>query len=153
MAGVLLIVSEMRDGAQVVKRAIEQAAEDGSELMILSVLDPAVIGKAASRLTEQGQVGTTPSRGLAESARARHEQLAREQTADIAERARAASVATRAIVRHGDYVREATSVIAAERPDTVVIEKRPRSLLRMRNVDTFLHGLAIEVGFKLLEIQ
>jgi hypothetical protein len=152
MAGVLLILSEMRDGTDVVTRAVEKAAEDRCELLVLSVLDPAVMGKAASRLTEQGQVGTTPSRGLAKSVQARHEQLAREQTADILERARAASVATRAIVRHGNYVREATEVITAERPDTVMIEKRPRSLLRMRSADAFLDGLAVEVGFKLLEI-
>ena len=152
MAGVLLILSQMRDGTDVVTRAVEKAAEDGCEFLVLSVLDPAVMGKAASRLTEQGQVGTTPSRGLAKSIQARHEQLAREQTADVLERAQAASVATRAIVRHGDYVREATKVITAERPDTVMIEKRPRSLLRMRSADTFLDGLAVEVGFKLLEI-
>lgn len=152
MAGVLLILSEMRDGTDVVTRAVEKAAEDGCELLVLSVLDPEVMGKAASRITEQGQVGTTPSRGLAKSVQARHEQLAREQTADVLEHARAASVATRAIVRHGDYVREATEVITAERPDTVMIEKRPRSLLRMRSADAFLDGLAVEVGFKLLEI-
>lgn len=152
MAGVLLILSEMRNGTGVIDRAIEKAAAIGSELMVLGVLDPAVLCKAASRLTEDGQVGTTPSRGLAESVSARHEQLARQETADVAARAKAASVETRTIVRRGDRVREATKVIKEEHPDIVIIEKRTRSLLHMRSPNKFLKGLAVEVGFDLLEI-
>ena len=142
----------MRDGGELVERAIDKAAADGSELVVLSVLDPAVLGKAASRLTEQGQVGTTPSRGLAESVSACHEQFAREATAEVVVRAEAAGVPTRSTVRHGDYVREACEVIKQEKPATVMIEKQPLSLLRMRSVDAFLDRLAIEVGFDLLEI-
>jgi len=152
MAGVLLILSEMRDGTELVDYAIKQAGESGSELIILSILDPAVLEKAATLMSEQGQVGTRPSLRLTESVAARHEQLARADTAEVVSRAEAASVATRSIVRRGDHVREATKVIREERPDTVMIEKRPRSLLRMRNTHSFLDRLAVELGFDIIEI-
>jgi hypothetical protein len=152
MAGVLLILSEMRNGTAVVDRAIEKAAATNSELIVLSILDPAVLNKAAARLTEQGQVGTTPSRGMVESASTRHEQIARQEIADVVARADSASVKTRTICRRGDHVREATEVINEELPCVVIAEKQPRSILRMRSTNTFLSGLSEKVGFDLLEI-
>lgn len=136
----------------VVDRAIDKAAATGSELIVLSVLDPAVLSKAATLMTEQGYVGTIPSRGLTASVAARHEQRAHADTAEVVARAEAASVATRSIIRRGDYIKEATRVIKQEQPEIVMIERRPRSFLRMRNTHTFLDGLAIEVGFDLVEI-
>lgn len=136
-----------------VERAIEKATAEGGDLVVLSVLDPAVLEKTAMRLTEQGQVGTTPSRGLAESVSARHEDLARKDSADAISRGEAASVVTRSIVRRGSYVGKVTEVIKELQPRFVMIEKRPRSLLRMRTADAFLDGLSAEVGFELLEVQ
>lgn len=103
-------------------------------------------------MTEHGHVGTTPTRGLAESVCARREDLIRAESSEAVSRGEAASVETRSIVRHGDFVREATEVIKEQRPRCVMISKRPRSILRMRSADAFLDGLAAEVGFDLVEV-
>ncbi len=152
MAGVLLILRGTRDCRGVVDRAIEKAATEHDRLVVLSVLDAAVLQKTSSRMTEHGHVGTTPTRGLAESVCARREDLIRAESSEAVSRGEAASVETRSIVRRGDFVREATEVIKEERPRCVMISKRPRSILRMRSADAFLDGLAAEVGFDLVEV-
>jgi hypothetical protein len=149
---IVLILYETRDQAQVAAQAIERAKQTGAELIVLTVIDPEVLGKAASRLTDHGQVGALPSRGLVDCVSLRHEQLAREEAGEIIERAHRASVRARSCMQHGDYATKASEVIKSERPAAVFVEKRPLSLLRIRSGASALERLSDNLGFELVEV-
>lgn len=149
---IVLVLCETRDQAKVADQAIERAQSADAELIVLTVIDPNVLGKAASRLSDQGQVGALPSRGLVDCVSVRHEQLAREQAAEIVDRAHRQSVRARSTVQHGDYATKACEIIKNELPSAVFVERRPRLRFRFRKKASFLARLSKEAGFELVEV-
>jgi nucleotide-binding universal stress UspA family protein len=149
---IVVVLNEARDQARLAARAIEYAKKTDAELIVLTVIDPQVLGKAALRLTDQGQVGALPSRGLVDCVSLRHEQLAREEAAEIIDRAHRQAVRARSSVQHGDYATKASEVIRSELPAAVFVERRPLSRLRLRRKASFLERLSEEAGFELVEV-
>lgn len=135
----------------VTRTAIDQAEGSGKDLVILSVLDPAIPTKVAEQFAESGQIGTRPSESFLDSLYERHEQMALEQAEDVVTEARRQGVVAVSDVRRGDYASETAAAITDQRPEVVVIEKRKRSLLRFATEDAFIDDLRSEVGFSLIE--
>ena len=148
----MLIQSNVRMDRAVTRRAIGEARAAGDALILLAVLDPAIPEKVAAQFTEAGHIGPRPSEGFLSSLYERHEQLALQQADEIVREAKAEGLSVRLVVRRGDYATETAQVVKAEKPVTVVIEKRRRSLLRFATGDTFIDGLRKEEGFRLIEI-
>jgi len=137
----------------VVDAAIQEARSCGGNLIVLSVLDPAIPGKVVGQFMESGQIGTRPSEAFLESLYKRHEQLALQQAEEIVTDAKTAGVAARSEIRRGDYAKRTAEVIVAAEPDVVVLERRKRSLLRFSAEDSFIDDLKRKVGFKLVEVE
>ncbi len=136
---------------EVVSAAIKEASDTDDELVVLTVLDPAIPTKVVAQFLETGHIGARPSQDFLDSLYQRHEQLALQQAEDIAAQASDANIPVRSEIRRGPYDEETAEVIKELSPRAVVIEKRKRSLLRFATEDTFIDDLKREVGFKLVE--
>jgi nucleotide-binding universal stress UspA family protein len=136
---------------EIVSSAIEEAAGTGSELVVLTVLDPAIPTKVVGQFLETGHIGARPSQDFLDSLFKRHEQLSLQQADEIVSQASADGLSVRSEVRRGAYDKETARAIAELSPRSVVIEKRKRSLLRFATEDSFIDDLKREVGFKLIE--
>ena len=150
MPGVLLIVTDTKIESSTVERAIREADERGSDLSVLSVLDPTSAEKLASKLLDTGQIGPRPSEGFVESLHVRHEQLAVRAADEVVAQARGNGVTAHAIVRRGDLASEAGAALREVGPETVVVERR-RTSLKYAPLHAALEDLGRELNFEVLE--
>ena len=136
---------------EVVSSAIDEATATDNELVVLTVLDPAIPTKVVGQFLETGHIGARPSQDFLDSLFKRHEQLSLQQADEIVSQASGSGVPVRSEVRRGAYDEETAKAITELSPQSVVIEKRKRSLLRFATEDSFIDDLKHEVGFKLIE--
>lgn len=152
MPPVMLILGTTPSSQSLAERAVDEARRTRQSLVIVAVLDHVGSDKVASQLAESGQIGPRPSAGVVDSLQTRREQQILEQAQEIARRAAAVDVDSRAIVKREDYATAVSTAIHDERPDTLIVARKPRQFLRLRSEDGFLETLQARLGFRLLEL-
>lgn len=152
MPGTTLIASDVRTDRSAIERAFAEAEERGTPLHILGVLDMARAARVASHFSDAGQIGPRSSVTFLATLESRLEALIAVQVEDLCAEARALGLNASFEVRRGDYARETERALRELTPDTVVIEKRRRALLRFVSEDSFLDGLQRELRFRLIEV-
>jgi len=148
---VLLILADAATPASVADTAIARAAEDGRELVVLSILDREAPTEMATRLLDSGTMGARPSVEVLESLNRRRDVLASERSDEVVAAAAGRGVKVRSEVRRGRFGQEISEFLSTLHPEVVVVEKRRRPLLLPRSNETLLDKLGRTLGFELVE--
>ena len=129
MKRVLLILSVSRVSTSCVDDALATAEREGSELVVLFILDMFGPGDVQERVSHEGFLGEAPSGRVVRALRRERKLQGMKELSAIAARAEKRGVACRTDLVEGDFLTRALTAAQTEVPAVIFVAKRDRAAL------------------------
>ncbi|MFH1688984.1 MAG: universal stress protein [Candidatus Eisenbacteria bacterium] len=129
MKRILLILSASRVSTSCVDAALESAAKESAELVVLFILDTAGSRDMQERMSDEGFLGEAPSGRLLRAVRRERKRQGAGELADIVRRAEKRGITCRSDLVEGDFLTMALMAAQNEAPTVIFVARRERAAL------------------------